>query len=118
MVVLAHPDGLQFGGALVTQRRCHETGKLSVPSGGDAGAVSVLGLQEVTEFTSRNRFVSPCRRECVWFTPSGSQRPDASSYVDKIAERPEDYRVLERLRLHAQITAAIHWGHLVWVRFK
>ena len=66
---------------------------------GDAGAVSVPGLQEVTEFTSRNRFVSPCRRECVWFTPSGGQRPDASSYVDKIAERPEDYRVLERLPL-------------------
>ena len=35
----------------------------------------------------------------MWFTPSGSQRPDASSYVDKIAERPEDYRVLERLPL-------------------
>ena len=35
----------------------------------------------------------------MWFTPSGGQRPDASSYVDKIAERPEDYRVLERLPL-------------------
>ena len=33
----------------------------------------------------------------MWFTPSGGQRPDASSYVDKIAKRPEDYRVLERL---------------------
>ena len=54
-------------------------------------------LQEVTEFTNRNRFVSPCRRECVWFTPSGGQRPDASSYADKIVKQPGNYRVLERL---------------------
>ena len=49
--------------------------------------------------------------------PSGSQRPDTSSYVDKIAERLEDYRVLERLRLHAQITAAIHGEGGTWCGF-
>lgn len=35
----------------------------------------------------------------MWITSSGLQRPDATSYVKKISERPEDYRVLERLPL-------------------
>ena len=35
----------------------------------------------------------------MWITSSGLQRPDALSYVEKIAEQPEDYRVLERLPL-------------------
>ena len=35
----------------------------------------------------------------MWITPSGSQRPGADTYADKVMTRPEDYRVLERLPL-------------------
>ena len=49
--------------------------------------------------TARNRFVLPSQHEFMWVTPSGNQRPSAGSYADKVANRPEDYRVLERLPL-------------------
>ena len=36
----------------------------------------------------------------MWITPSGNQKPNASDYADKVAERPEDYRILERMPLN------------------
>ena len=42
----------------------------------------------------------------MWITPSGNRRPDATSYADKVAERPEDYRVLERLPLDKESVPA------------
>ncbi len=35
----------------------------------------------------------------MWITPSGNQKPSADTYAGKVAEQPEDYRVLERLPL-------------------
>ena len=34
-----------------------------------------------------------------WITPSDNQRPDAGDYAIKMAERPEDYRILEHMPL-------------------
>ena len=39
----------------------------------------------------------------MWSTPSGNKRPSADAYIEKIAKRPEDYRVLERMPLDQRL---------------
>ena len=47
----------------------------------------------------QNSFVWTNWRNGMWITPSGDRKPPADTYVSRIIERPEDYRVTERMPL-------------------